>query len=283
MCSSFEDHVPPLFKTLIDELVAALGGLAGLAATREEYATFFVLDGHEVCWDLDVDDVGAVGVRAKVVHEQVVRVVDEKVERVNHLAVVADQWHFYGLFHYLCDRLLRSLLLLQQLDLHLLFGLFEQELGLADHLLALFQCLLDLARLLQHAHEVAILELLLGLQEKLGAVLRLLVQFFGLELHVDEVGIFQEARELVELLLLQRFQLLVQRVEEVDDALAQLVFQVELFALRDLLPTRNQAARPLVDVLQKVLRRRFQQQDLVVVVAVVRKVAALLAHQLVVQ
>ena len=72
-------------------------------------------------------------------------------------------------------------------------------------------------------------------------------------------------------------------VEKVNYTLAQLVFQVELFALRDLLPTRNQAARPLVDVLQEVLRRRFQQQDLVVVVAVVRKVAALLAHQLVVQ
>ena len=74
-----------------------------------------------------------------------------------------------------------------------------------------------------------------------------------------------------------------ERVEEVDDALAQVVFEVELLALHDLLPALDQVARPLVDVLQEVLRGGLQEQDLVVVVPVVRQVAALLADELVVQ
>lgn len=121
------------------------------------------------------------------------------------------------------------------------------------------------------------------LLEKLGAHFSFLVKFFGLELNVDEVGVFEEPRKLVQFVFLEDLQLLVKRVEEVNDALAKLVFQVELFALRDLLSAQNQVARSFLDVLEEVLRGGFQQQDLVVVVPMVGQVAALFADELIVQ
>ena len=48
-----------------------------------------------------------------------------------------------------------------------------------------------------------------------------------------------------------------ERVEEVDDALAKLVLQVELFTLGDLLSTLHQIGRALIDVLEEVLSGSF--------------------------
>ena len=73
--------------------------------------------------------------------------------------------------------------------MHLLFRFFQEELSLSDDLLALFKSLLNLACLLKHTHVVAILEVFLLLLKELGANVCSLVQFFGLELHIDEVCI----------------------------------------------------------------------------------------------
>lgn len=135
--------------------------------------------------------------RAEVVHEQVVSVVDEEVERVDHLSVVANQWHLDGLLNDLGQRLLCLLLLLEKLHLHLLLGLFHQELSLSDDLLTFLESFLDLICLLEHADVVPMGELVTLLVEELGASLCPLVQLLGLELHIDEVGVFEEARELV--------------------------------------------------------------------------------------
>ena len=43
------------------------------------------------------------------------------------------------------------------------------------------------------------------------------------------------------------------RVEEVDDALAQLILQVKLFALGNLLSTLDQIISPFIDVLKEIL------------------------------
>ena len=120
MGTPLKDHVSPLLEPLIDELIAALCGFAWLAATGQEDTAFLVLDGHEIGWYLDVDDVGAIAMRAKVVHEQVVRVVDKEVESIDHLTVVPNQWHLYRLVDHLLNRRLRSLLLLQEFHRHLL-------------------------------------------------------------------------------------------------------------------------------------------------------------------
>ena len=58
--------------------------------------------------------------RAEIVHEQIVRIVDEEVQSVNHLSVVAHERHLDSLLDDLRDRLLRTLLLLKQFHLHLL-------------------------------------------------------------------------------------------------------------------------------------------------------------------
>ena len=59
--------------------------------------------------------------RLEVVHEQVVSVVNKEVKRVDHFAVVANEWHLDSLFDYLCDCLFCLGLLLEQFDVHLLF------------------------------------------------------------------------------------------------------------------------------------------------------------------
>lgn len=74
-----------------------------------------------------------------------------------------------------------------------------------------------------------------------------------------------------------------QRIEEINDALPQLIFQVKLFTLGDLLATLNQIICPLVNVLKEILSSGFQQKNLIIVVTMVRQVTALLANELVVQ
>ena len=91
------------------------------------------------------------------------------------------------------------------------------------------------------------------LTEEFSTDIGLLVKFFRLQLYVYEVGIFKQAGEFIQLLLLENLKLLVQRVEEVDNTFSKLILQVELFALGDLLTTLNQIISSLVDVLEEVL------------------------------
>ena len=49
-----------------------------------------------------------------------------------------------------------------------------------------------------------------------------------------------------------------QRVKEIDNALAQGVFQVEFFTLGDLLPTLHEICGSFVDVLQEILGGCFE-------------------------
>ena len=57
----------------------------------------------------------------KIVHEQVVRVVDKEVKCVNHLAIITNQGHLDCLLNDFGYGLLGALLFLKQLDLHLFF------------------------------------------------------------------------------------------------------------------------------------------------------------------
>ena len=84
--------------------------------------------------------------RTEIVHEQVVRVVDEEMKCVDHFPVVAYQWHLDRLFDYFRYCLLGPLLLLEQLNLHLLLRLLQEELGLPNDLLAFLESFLDLTR-----------------------------------------------------------------------------------------------------------------------------------------
>ena len=74
---------------------------------------------------------------AEVVHEEVVRIVHKEVKGVYHLSVIANQGHLNRLLDNFRYILLRSLLFLKQFNLHLLFGLFYQELCFSYYLLTL--------------------------------------------------------------------------------------------------------------------------------------------------
>ena len=146
MSPSLKDHVSPLLQTLVNELIARLGGFARLTTSRQEYPALLVLNRHKVCRYLYVDDIRSIGVSTEIVHEQVVRVVDEEMECVDHFSVVAYQWHLDRLLDYFRYCLLGPLLFLEQLNLHLLLRLFEEELGLSNDLLTFLESFLDLTR-----------------------------------------------------------------------------------------------------------------------------------------
>ena len=80
--SPLEKHVSPLNQAFFHELVAAFCGFARFTATSEENPPLLILDWHEVGRDLDIHNVWAIAVRPKIVHEQVVRVVNEKMQSV---------------------------------------------------------------------------------------------------------------------------------------------------------------------------------------------------------
>ena len=96
-------HISTLLKPFVYELVATLGCFAWLTSACQKDSTFLIFDGHKVSWYLDIDDIWAVRVRAEVVHEQIVRVVDKEVQSVDHFAIVTDQWHLDGLLNHLRD------------------------------------------------------------------------------------------------------------------------------------------------------------------------------------
>ena len=143
--------------------------------------------------------------------------------------------------------------------MHLLLRLFKEELGFANDLFALFQCLLNLAGLLKHTNIITIGEFLLLLLEEPSADICFLVELLGLELNVDEVSLFEKTGKLIKLGLLKNFKLLVKRIEEVNNTLTKLILEIELLALNDLLATLNQVVCSFIDVLQEVLRCCFQK------------------------
>ena len=84
-----KEHIPSLDQPLFHKLIATLSGLPGLTTSSKEYPSLFIFDGHEVGWDLDVNYVAAVGVGPEVIHEEVMSIVNEEVQGVKHLFVVA--------------------------------------------------------------------------------------------------------------------------------------------------------------------------------------------------
>ena len=147
MCAPLEQHVSTLDQALLDKFVTGLGRLARLTTTRKEDAAFFVLNRHEVRRNLDVDDIGPVAMRAEIVHVEVVSVVDEEMQGVQHLFVITDQRHLQVLVYDLLQLLLGFVFLMNELDLRLFFGFLDEEIGVADDLLGLFLDLFDISDL----------------------------------------------------------------------------------------------------------------------------------------
>lgn len=75
MSTSFEDHISSLFKSFIDKLIAWLRSFTWLASSCQKYSSLFIFNWHEICWDLNINDVRSVGMRGKVVHEQIMSIV----------------------------------------------------------------------------------------------------------------------------------------------------------------------------------------------------------------
>lgn len=130
----FKNHIAPLLKPFVDKLITRFRRLARFTSTSQKDSSFLILNRHEVRRNLDVNDIAPVAVRRKVIHEQVVCVIHEEVKRVYHLPVVTYEWHLDRLLHNLAQCRFCLRLFLEQFNLHLLFTLFQEELGLSQHL-----------------------------------------------------------------------------------------------------------------------------------------------------
>lgn len=159
VCPPLKQHVAFLHQPLLHELVAELGGLARLATPRQEDAALLVFDGHEVGGDLDVDYVGAVAVRTEIVHEQIVRIVDEEVKSVEHVAVVLEHGDLERGFDDLPDFSFCSSPVLDEFDGLLLLLLLDQVRGIFRQFLRELHNLVDLLSFLQKMRIVSIFKI----------------------------------------------------------------------------------------------------------------------------
>ena len=71
----------------------------------------------------------------EIVHKEVVSIVDKEVQGIEHLFVVPDKRHFQILVNDLLKFLLRLILLMDELDLPLLLGFFQEEVCVTDDLI----------------------------------------------------------------------------------------------------------------------------------------------------
>jgi hypothetical protein len=191
MRSPLEKHVSSLYQPFLHELITELSGLARFPSASQKYPSFFILDGHEVGWDLDVDDVGAVTVGAEVVHEEVVSVVHEEVERVEHISIVLQHRDLQRLFHDLSDLVFALLSVLDELNALLLLLLLNQVIRFLDKFLCEFYVLLYVLHLVEELHIVFALEFALLQHQELLIDVRLLTQLLRLLFHVDNVGFLE--------------------------------------------------------------------------------------------
>ena len=120
MSTSLKEHVSPLHESFLNEFIAEFGRFARLPASRQEYPTLLVLNGHEICRNLYVHHVGAVAVSPEIVHEEVVRVVNEEVQGIEHVAVVLEDRDFQGGLHDLLELVLGLLPVMNEFDALLL-------------------------------------------------------------------------------------------------------------------------------------------------------------------
>lgn len=245
-----KEHVTTLHEPLLYELVAKLGGLARLAAASEEDATLLILHRHEVRRDFDVHYVRAVAVRSEVVHEKVVRIVDEEVKRVEHVPVVFQHGHLQSGLDRLAYLGLGLLAVVNELNTPLLVLLPKQVRRLLNEAFRCLELALELVHLGEEADVVSLVELGLFESEELFAAIGPLGDLLGALLDVDDVGVLDELVELVHLLLLHRLDLFPEAVEEVDQLSSNLSPQVEVLALKQRhLLGREDLTQAEVDVL----------------------------------
>ena len=112
MGSPLVKHVSSLHKSFFLKFIAILGCFAWFSSTSQKYSTVIIFHTHEVSRNLYIHNIGAVGVSSEVVHKQVVGVVNEEVESVEHVSVVNDPWHLDGVLHHLLYLVLCPLLVL---------------------------------------------------------------------------------------------------------------------------------------------------------------------------
>lgn len=125
MSSPLKQHVSFLDQSLFHEFIAELGGFTWLPSSSQKYPTFFILNRHEVSGYLNVYHIRPVAMRAEVIHEQIVRVVHEEMQCIEHVSIILQDWHFKCLLYDLLYLRLSLSFILNELNTFLLIPFLD--------------------------------------------------------------------------------------------------------------------------------------------------------------
>ena len=79
MSSPFKNHVASLNQSFIQKFIATFCSFARFSTSRQKYTTLLVLNGHEIGWYFNIDDIAAIAVTLKIIHEEIMSIVHKKV------------------------------------------------------------------------------------------------------------------------------------------------------------------------------------------------------------
>ena len=220
--------------------------------------------------------------RPEIIHEQIVSVVDEEVQRVQHLLVVAHERHFQILINDLFELGLSLVFFVDQLNLPLLLRLFQEEIGIPYNLIRLLHNFFNVLSFAQEFGVVLLVVFVSLFGKELLTHISPLIQLFSSELNIDKVGLLQNLIHFIHLFALEFVQVMSHIVKEIINCVSDRVPQIKLLTVCNHHTILHHLIQLFVDVLDKVLRCSFQEKNLVVVVAMVRQITTFFAHQFVV-
>ena len=143
----------------------------------------------------------------EIVHEQIMCVVHEKVQGIEHFFVVPNQWHFQILINNLSQLGFCFILFMYQLNLSLFFTFFQQKVWISDNLIRLFYNFINIWSFTQELCIVLLVVFQTLLCEKLLTHVSSLIKFFCSQLDIDKVGLLKNLIHFIHFLSLQFIQM----------------------------------------------------------------------------
>ncbi len=107
MSSTFKQHISSLNQSLFHKLITAFCSLARFSTSCEKNPAFFVFNTHKVCRYFNVNDVRPVTMTSKVVHKQIMCIINKKVQGVQHFFIITNERHFQILIDHFFEFLFR--------------------------------------------------------------------------------------------------------------------------------------------------------------------------------
>jgi len=166
-----------------------------------------------------------------------------------------------------------------KLYLSLLLRLFKQKVWVPDNLVTLFLNLINFWDLRQELRVVLLIVFHSLFGKELLTHICPRIKFFRSKLHIYKVCFFQDFANFVHFLALEVIDVEPKIVKEVVNCMSYAMAEVELFTVCNLCSILDHLIKLFVNVLDEVLGSCLQEEDLIVVISMVRKITAFFAHK----